>query len=145
MNIKTFLSKEQQDTIIQAIVDAENATSGEIRVHVESSCKGDVLDRAAHIFKKLKMHKTELRNGALIYLAVKDRKFAILGDAGINAKVPDGFWDEIKTVMAANFIKDDFVTGLAVGIRMIGEKLKTYFPLMDDDENDLSNEISFGA
>ena len=145
MGIKTFLSKEQQEAIVQAIVDAENATSGEIRVHMESSCKIDVLDRATQIFKKLRMHKTELRNGALIYLAVKDRKFAILGDAGINAKVPDGFWDEIKAVMASNFKKDDFVTGLTVGIHMIGEKLKTYFPLMDDDENELSNEISFGA
>jgi uncharacterized membrane protein len=145
MGIKTFFSKEQQEAIVQAIVDAENATSGEIRVHMESSCKCDVLDRAAQIFKKLKMHKTELRDGALIYLAIEDRKFVILGDAGINAKVPDGFWDEIKTIMMDNFKKDDFVTGLTVGIRMIGEKLKTYFPLMTNDENELSNEISFGA
>jgi uncharacterized membrane protein len=145
MSVKKFLSEEQQNTIVQAIADAENATSGEIRVHMESSCKGEVLDRAAHIFKKLKMHKTELRNGALIYLAIQDQKFAILGDAGINAKVPEGFWDETKNVMAANFIKKDFVTGLAVGIHMIGEKLKTYFPVMPDDKNELSNEISFGA
>jgi len=145
MSIKTFLTKEQQEAIIQAIVDAENSTSGEIRLHIETSCDVDVLDRAAHIFKKLKMHKTELRNGALIYLAIKDHKFAILGDAGINTKVPQGFWDEIKTVMASHFIKDDFATGLTMGIHMIGEKLKTFFPLMEDDKNELSNEISFGA
>jgi uncharacterized membrane protein len=145
MGVQTFLSKEQQEAIMQAIVDAENDTSGEIRVHMESYCKVDVLDRAAHLFKKLKMHKTDLRNGVLIYLAVKDHKFAILGDAGINAKVPEGFWDEIKTVMATNFIKDDFVTGLTLGIHMIGEKLKAFFPIMEDDKNELSNEISFGA
>jgi uncharacterized membrane protein len=145
MGVQSFLTKEQQEAIIQAIVEAENSTSGEIRVHMESSCKVEVLDRAAHLFKKLKMHNTELRNGALIYLAVKDHKFAILGDSGINAKVPQGFWDEIKTVMATNFIKDDFVTGLTVGIHMIGEKLKAFFPAMEDDKNELSNEISFGA
>jgi uncharacterized membrane protein len=145
MSAKNFLSVEQQDVIVQAIADAEHATSGEIRVHMESSCKGDVLDRAAHVFKKLEMHKTELRNGALIYLAVKDHKFAILGDAGINTKVPDEFWDEIKTLMASNFSKDEFVAGLTGGIHMIGEKLKTFFPVMPDDKNELSNEISFGA
>jgi len=145
MSVKDFLTKEQQKAVVRAIVDAEHATSGEIRVHMEDTCKIDVLDRAAYIFKKLKMHKTALRNGALIYLSVHDHKFAILGDAGINAKVPEEFWDEIKTIMASNFSKNEFVTGLTVGIRMIGEKLKAYFPLMPDDKNELSNEISFKA
>jgi uncharacterized membrane protein len=112
---------------------------------MESTCKEDVLDRATHIFKKLEMHKTDLRNGSLIYLAVKDRKFAILGDVGINTKVPAGFWDEIKTLMASHFVKDEYEAGLTAGIRMIGEKLKTYFPIMPDDKNELSNEISFGS
>jgi uncharacterized membrane protein len=145
MNTKKFLSKEQQEAIVQAITDAEHATSGEIRVHMESTCKEDVLDRATHIFKKLEMHKTDLRNGSLIYLAIDDRKFAILGDVGINTKVPAGFWDEIKTLMASHFVKDEYEVGLTAGIRMIGEKLKTYFPIMPDDKNELSNEISFGS
>jgi Predicted membrane protein len=145
MGIKTFLTKEQQSAIVQAIVEAEKATSGEIRVHMESSCKGDVLDNAAHVFKKLKMHKTALRNGVLIYLAVNDRKFAILGDAGINSKVPEGFWDQVKDTMAALFAKGDFTGGLTQGILMAGEKLKAYFPIMANDKNELPNEISFGS
>lgn len=145
MGIKTFLTKEQQSAIVQAIVEAEKATSGEIRVHMESSCKGDVLDNAAHVFKKLKMHKTALRNGVLIYLAVNDRKFAILGDAGINSKVPEGFWDQVKDTMTAHFVKGDFTGGLTQGILMAGEKLKAYFPIMANDKNELSNEISFGS
>jgi len=145
MGVKDFLTKEQQDIVVKAIEDAEYATSGEIRVHIEETCKIDVLDRAAYIFKKLKMHKTALRNGVLIYLAVRDHKFAIIGDAGINAKVPEGFWDEIKTIMASNFAKNDFVNGLSEGIQMIGAKLKTYFPLIPGDKNELSNEISFKA
>ena len=145
MNVKEFFTKEQQSAIVQAIADAEKATSGEIRVHLEKSCKDDVLDCAVFIFKKLKMHKTALRNGVLIYLSVDDRKFAILGDVGINAKVPEGFWDQIKEIMIANFSKGDFTSGLTEGIHMVGEKLKVYFPIMVDDTNELSNEISFGS
>jgi uncharacterized membrane protein len=145
MKAKNFFTKEQQEAIVQAIADAEKATSGEIRVHIESFAKMEVLDRASLIFKQLEMHKTALRNGVLLYLAVGDRKFAILGDAGINAKVPPDFWDEIKDHMKMHFAKADFKTGLTEGIAMVGEKLKTFFPVADDDTNELSNEISFGS
>ena len=76
----------------KAIAAAELQTSGELRVHIETTCKGDVMDRASVVFAALKMHKTEARNGVLVYLSTEDRKFAILGDMGINAKVDDGFW-----------------------------------------------------
>ena len=92
---------EQRQTIIDAIKAAELNTSGEIKVHIENRCKSEVLDRAAELFALLNMHKTELRNGVLFYLAMKDHKFAILGDAGINAKVPDNFWENIKDHMRA--------------------------------------------
>jgi len=102
------------------------------------------MDRAAFMFEKLKMHKTELRNGVLFYLAVKDRKFAILGDAGLNASVPDGFWDNIKETMVSHFKDGDFAGGLSKGILMSGEQLKTHFPYQTDDVNELSDDISFG-
>lgn len=143
MDVSKFLTKDQQALIIQTISDAENNSSGEIRIHLESTCKEDVLDRATFIFKKLKMHKTALRNGVLIYLSVQDRKFAILGDVGINIKVPEGFWDQIKDMMISNFAKGEITTGLTEGIMMIGEKLKKFFPITRDDNNELSNEISF--
>ncbi len=145
MDVRKFLTQEQQSSIVQAISDAENNSSGEIRVHLESTCKGDVLDRATFIFEKLKMHKTILRNGVLIYLSVQDRKFAILGDVGINIKVSKGFWDQIKDLMISHFAKGEISNGLTEGILMIGERLKTFFPVADNDLNELSNEISFGA
>jgi uncharacterized membrane protein len=144
MTTNSFLTKEQQQVIVGAIEQAEKDSSGEIRIHIESNCTGDILDRAAYLFAKLKMHKTELRNGVLIYLAIKDKKFAILGDAGINAKVPASFWDEIKDTMTTCFKENRFVDGLAEGIRTTGEKLKTFFPLQPGDINELSNDISFG-
>jgi uncharacterized membrane protein len=97
MKPSEFLNNEQKALVENAIREAELNTSGEIRVHVESEIKGDVLDRAAYLFEYLKMHKTAQRNGVLFYLAINTRKFAILGDAGINAKVPADFWDQIKT------------------------------------------------
>jgi uncharacterized membrane protein len=118
-------------------------TSGEIRVHIESKLKGDVLDRAAWLFKKLGMHKTAERNGVLFYLAVSDKKFAILGDAGINAKVPTGFWDDISELLKNNFKDGKFTEGLSEGILLAGEHLKIHFPHRKDDINELPDEISF--
>ncbi len=137
-------TKEQQNKIVEAIKQAEHNTSGEIRVHIEKTCKEDVLDRAADVFAMLKMHKTEQRNGVLFYLSVEDRKFAILGDAGINAKVPSNFWESVKETILEQFKLGNNTEGLVKGILMAGEKLKAHFPYQKDDANELSDEISFG-
>lgn len=142
-NASNFFTAEQQQEIIHAIQAAETHTSGEIRLHLEESCGNDVIERAAVIFQKLEMHKTELRNGVLIYLAVKDRQFAIIGDVGINENVPEGFWDEIKDEMLVHFKQGHFVDGLKIAIRNSGEQLKHYFPRADDDVNEMTDEISF--
>ena len=143
MKASTFFSKEQQAQILASVREAENETSGEIRVHIESKLKGDVLDRAAWLFKKLGMHKTAERNGVLFYLAVTDKKFAIIGDAGIHAKVPDGFWDDVSVLMTKNFKEGKFTEGLSEGILLAGKHLKIHFPHKKDDVNELPDEISF--
>jgi len=143
MKASSFFTKEQQAQILAAIRAAEEASSGEIRVHIETSFKGDVLDRAAWIFKKLGMYKTAQRNGVLFYLAVQDRKFAIIGDSGIHAKVTDDFWDSVKELMLKDFKKEKFAEGLSEGIIMAGEQLKKHFPHQKDDVNELPDEISF--
>jgi len=143
-HIRKFFSKEEKETIKKAILNAELDTSGEIRVHIESECKEDVLDRTAFLFKKLDMEKTSYRNGVLIYLAVNSQKFAIIGDKGINAVVPENFWDEIKSQMAEHFNEGDFTTGLSEAITATGKHLKKHFPHHIDDINELPDEISFG-
>ncbi len=139
-----FLGKEAEKLIVYAISKAESRTSGEIRVHIESRCKSDVLDRAATVFKTLSMHKTKERNGVLIYLSVNDRKFAIIGDVGINALVPADFWDFTKELVISHFKKGEFTEGLLAAIELTGKHLKQYFPHQKDDVNELSDEISFG-
>ena len=143
MKAKELFTEELQKQVVTAIETAELNTSGEVRVHLDDKCKGEVLDRAAYVFEKLEMHKTEQRNGVLFYLAVQDKKFAILGDAGINQKVSDNFWEEIKSEVISNFKKGDFAGGLSSGIVKAGEQLKAHFPYQEDDVNELDKEISF--
>lgn len=144
MSLNNFFDKRQKADIQTAIKEAELNTSGEIRVHIENELKGDVLDRASYIFDKLEVNKTKERNGVLFYVAVSAKKFAILGDAGINTKVSNDFWDQIKDQMSINFQNNDFSEGLTTGIILTGEQLKKHFPYLTDDINELSDEISYG-
>lgn len=144
MQAEKFFTEEQKVKIVSAIEEAELSTSGEIRVHLEKQCNEEVLDRATYWFKKLDMHKTEQRNGVLFYLAVDDKKFAIIGDAGINAVTADDFWDCVKEAVINQFKNGEFTQGLVNGILMAGKVLKKNFPYQTDDINELSNEISFG-
>lgn len=140
---KDFFTQDEKIKIIKSVQQAEKNTSGEVRLHVENTCKGDVLDRATQVFAKLNMHKTELRNGVLFYLAGKDRKFAILGDAGINRVVSPDFWDTIKVNMKNLLIDNLYCDAVCYGINEAGLQLQSHFPYQKDDVNELSDEISF--
>lgn len=144
MNVQGYFTGQNKLQITNAIRVAETNTSGEIRVHIEKNCKEDVLDRAAYIFAKLNMHKTAQRNGVLFYVAIADKKFAILGDAGINQKVPANFWEDIKNMVLDEFREGRFAEGISLGIIKAGEQLQAHFPYTKDDVNELSDEISFG-
>lgn len=144
MAVKDFFNETQQEAIGVSIANAELNTSGEIRVHLEEKCKTEPVQRAIQVFEQLAMHKTEHRNGVLFYLAVKDKKFAVIGDLGINDIVGENFWDDVKSEMLKKFQQGLFTEGLSNGIEMAGQKLKTHFPYQSDDVNELSNDISFG-
>lgn len=142
-SIKDFFSQEQKKAIEAAIVEAEKNTSGEIRVHLEAHCKEDVLDHAAKIFHKLGMDKTKLRNGVLFYIAIKDHKLAVIGDAGINSVVPSRFWDDIKDNLIADFKQGHYTEGLCKALDAAGHQLKVHFPFQAGDTNELSNQVTF--
>ena len=137
-----FLSKAEEQEIVHAIVEAEKNTSGEIRVHIEEHTEKSPLERAQEVFFELKMDETQDRNGVLFYVCVSDKKFAILGDKGINEAVESDFWDCTKDTVIANFKEGKFKKGLVEGILRAGERLKKNFPYQSDDTNELSNEIS---
>lgn len=142
MKAKELFTPAQIANIEAAIGRAERSTSGEIRLYVEDHSEDEVLDRAAFLFHKLNMDRTAQRNGVLIYLAVQDHRFAIIGDAGINAVVAPDFWDDIKEAMGAAFHNGDFEKGLVTAILTSGEALSQHFPHQGDaDRNELSNEV----
>ena len=138
-----FFNKEEESRIVGAIREAELATSGEIRVHVEVGARKPALEVAKRLFHELEMDSTEDRNGVLILLAVDRREFAILGDEGINKVVPKNFWDDERDLMQQHFRKGEFATGIELAIQQIGRNLKEYFPYQSDDVNELPDEISY--
>lgn len=142
--IEDLLTASQEQKIIEAIRIAEKSTSGEIRVHIEKSTQKPVMDRALEVFHQLGMDATKLRNGVLFYIAVVNKEFAILGDKGIDQKVPEDFWNSEKELMASHFVKEEFTEGLEFAIIEVGKKLKEFFPYQSNDANELSDEISKG-
>lgn len=142
--VEDFLSQDEEQEIVQAILEAEKDTSGEIRVHIEAHTREDHFSRAKEVFHILKMDNTKEGNGVLIYVAVHDRKFVICGDKGINDVVPKGFWDSTKDIIEAHFRERHYKKGLVEGIKEAGKELKAHFPWKANDTNELSNEISKG-
>ena len=143
MALADFIPSEGQRRIADAITAAERHTTGEICVHVTPRCRGDVMKRAKRTFNRLHLYTTKRRNAVLIFVAYDDRKFAILGDTGINDAVPEGFWDgeveELGTYLKAGRPVD----GICAIIARLGDRLSEYFPGERDDENELSNEVTF--
>ena len=141
-----FFSAAEKETLVAAIQKAEQRTSGEIRVFIESHCRFvDPLDRAKELFLSLKMEATQERNGVLIYVAVKDHQAAIFGDEGIHQKVGQKYWeDEINRVML-HFREHHLAEGIVQGIQDIGEVLQLHFPFdRQTDKNELPDDIVFG-
>lgn len=142
--VEDFLTTADEQEIVQAIAMAEKNTSGEIRVHIENHSETPPIARAQEVFNFLEMFKTESRNGVLFYVGVADKKFAIIGDIGIDDVVEDDFWDCTKDIVIENFKNKKYKEGLMAGITRAGERLKEFFPYTSDDTNELSNEISKG-
>jgi uncharacterized membrane protein len=142
MKQKEFLEQLNQDRIVEAIRNAEQQTSGEIRVHVQPKAGSDIRAFAERTFERLGMTKTALRNGVLLFIATEERRFTILGDRGIDEKVPPGFWDEIAAKLTIRFKNGEFTDGIVEAINTAGAHLKQYFPRAAADVNELSDQIN---
>ncbi len=144
-SISDYITKKDEEAIVDAIKKGEKQTSGEIRLHIEMKCPvDDPYQRALSVFEMLEMHKTELANGILIYLALDDHKVVVCGDKGINDIVGESYWKDTIKLMVKHFKDDDYRQGLIEGVNEISQKLKKYFPYEKGDTNELSNEISKG-
>ena len=142
--VEAFLTADEEQQIVNAILEAEKNTSGEIRVHIEATTKIDHFSRAQQVFHFLKMDNTKDENGVLLYVAVEDKKFVIYGDRGIDKAVPRGFWESTKEIIAAHFKKGEFKDGIVAGVLNAGKELEAHFPWHHGDQNELSDAISKG-
>jgi uncharacterized membrane protein len=142
MTQKEFLAALDQKRIIDAIGTAESMTSGEIRVHVQPKSHGEIRTVGERTFERLGMTKTALRNGVLLFIASEEHEFVILGDRGIDEKVPAGFWDKIAENLTIRFKAGEFTDGIVDAIHQAGEELRHYFPRAADDVNELTNDIN---
>ena len=143
MTQKEFLAILDQKRIIDAIAAAEGMTSGEIRVHVQPIVVGgEIRPVAERTFERLGMTKTELRNGVLLFIACEEQRFVILGDRGIDEKVPANFWDAIAAKLTLRFKNHEFTEGIVEAVLAAGQCLGEYFPCAVNDRNELTNEIN---
>ncbi len=144
---KPLLTAEEQELVVREIRIAEARTTGELRVFVESHCTYmDAMDRAKELFKVLGMEKTECRNAVIVYLALKDKQYAIFGDEQIYTKAGGPqFWQNAGTVLLGHFRAGRIAEGLAACINALGEALEAHFPPDPSvDKNELPDEIVFG-
>lgn len=139
----SIFTKKEQELIANAIADAEKATSGEIRIAIDKHCHGSAFECATAYFAELGMDKTAQHNGVLIYLAHEDHKFAIIGDRGIDAVVPEDFWETTQVAMKAHFLSGNLAEGIIAGVALAGEKLAIFFPYQSGDVNELPNDIIY--
>ncbi len=140
--VEKFLTEDEEQEIVQAILKAEKNTSGEIRVHIEAHTRSDYFERAKEVFHLLKMDNTKEKNGVLIYVAVNDRAFVIYGDRGIDKAVPNDFWNTTKDAIQDQFKKENYKQGIIEGVICAGKELEAHFPWRHGDTNELSDEIS---
>src|SRR5262245_46570192 len=141
--VRRFMEGDDLDSVAQAVADAERVTSAEIRVHLDHRCAGDAMARAIELFGRFGMHRTALRNGVLIYVAVQDRKLAVIGDTGIHGRVGETYWRGVVDLMVAHLRAERPRDGLLAAVRDVGEALRRHFPRAPDDRNELSDEVSF--
>lgn len=137
-----ILTAKDKEQVSAAIIAAEAKTAGEIRVHVEPRCGGDPFGRARELFEKFGMTRTRDRSGVLIYVAWKDRKIAVLGDAGIHEKAGHGYWEGVVAKIAEAFKESRYGDGLAAAVEEVGERLAEHFPPRPDDKDELANEVT---
>jgi uncharacterized membrane protein len=141
---RALFSSDDLEAIAAAVAAAERQTSGEIRVHLERRLSAGVetLARAAEIFARLRMHETADRNGVLIYLAVEAHKLAILGDAGVHARVGDGYWQAVRDAMLERLRRGAAREAVVHAVTDVGLVLQKFFPRRPDDDNELSDRVS---
>jgi len=144
-NRRKLMKAVDVERVKAAIGEAERQTSGEIRVSVARFFWGGVRAAAERAFARLGVARTKDRNGVLFFIVPARKKFVVLGDAGIHARVGQEFWDCVAGLMSGHFKKGEFTEGLVAAIREAGRELAAAFPYdAAVDVNELADDVDFG-
>lgn len=141
MKPRAFLNQLDNEKIVAAIRQAEQQTSGEIRVFISRKRVDDPVAAAQAEFERLGMTKTQQRNGVLIFVAPRAHKFAVIGDVAVHQHCGETFWQAVASALADDFKKSDFTSGIVCAIQKIGELFAGHFPHQPDDENELPDQV----
>lgn len=141
--MKKYLSEKEIVDLVEVIKIAENQSTGEIRLHIDSSAEKENVEVAFEVFQRLEMYKTKDRNAVLFHVNFNQRYLTIIGDEGIHQKVCQSFWDEIHSEVITQFVQGKYFFGLKEAIFKTGIELKKYFPIKEENPNELPDEITF--
>ncbi len=142
--VRAFLGHDDLEAVRLAVASAEAGTSAEIRIHLDHRCPDDPIARAVAVFERLGMHRTAERHGVLLYVAVADRKLAVIGDQGIHERVGEEYWQRVVAAVLAHFRDARPRDGLVHAVGELGRSLREHFPRRPDDTNELPDQISLG-
>jgi uncharacterized membrane protein len=140
--VRAFLSDDDLEAVARAVTEAEGHTSAEVRVHLDHSCDGDVLQQAIKVFERLDMHKTAARSGVLVYVSVTDRKLAVIGDRGIHERLGEAYWRGLVAAVRERMRQQQSRDGLIHAVAEVGRELGRHFPRRPGDKNELSDQVS---
>ena len=141
--MKKYLSEKEIVDLVEVIKMAENQSTGEIRLHIDSSAEKENAEVAFEVFQRLEMYKTKDRNAVLFHVNFNQRYLTIIGDEGIHQKVCQSFWDKIHSEVITQFVQGKYFFGLKEAIFKTGKELKKYFPVKEENPNELPDEITF--
>lgn len=139
-----YISLEEKRLILKSVMEAEKQTSVEFQVHIDKSCKGDVIEKASAVFNFIHLNKTKTKKWLLFYLSLEDQKYAIIGDKEMNEMIPENFWDLVENHMQNKINEGNLTACLSEGIKMAGDQIRNFIPKQINDINELPDEISLG-
>jgi len=141
--MNNFLTDQQMASLVEAIQTAEDHSTGEIRIHIDSNTEGNNAKIAFEVFRRLCKDQTVEKNAVLFHVNFEQKYLTIIGDEGIHEKVNQTFWDQMHDQITTQFSKGNFHDGLKNAVLETGLELKKYFPIKGVNPNELSNEITF--
>jgi len=141
MKASEFLNRLEHDAIVKEIGGAETKTRGEIRVFISRKETKDAVAAAEKMFHHLGMQKSPERNGVLLFVAPRVRKFAVIGDSAVHERCGDQFWKEVAHEMSLHFGRGEFTEGIIHGVRRAGKLLADHFPRYAGDKKQPPGDV----